>query len=70
MSKANVQFLTVEGNPIAPGEKPCRFTFRCINGNRGRDSRLTEVTCANLLIAGAMAWLYPQRPLRHGQRNG
>ena len=53
MSAANVQFLTLEGMPVKEGEKPCRFTFRCVGYNRGRDKRLGEETCASLLIAGS-----------------
>lgn len=51
MSAANVQFLDVEGEPIKEGEKPARFTFRCVNFNRGRHSRLEPTTCGELLIA-------------------
>lgn len=53
MSAANVQFLTLAGEPIQPGEKPCRFTFRCVNGNRDKCSpNYPDATCASLLIAG------------------
>ena len=53
MSAANVEFLTIEGKPVAPDEKPCRFTFRCVGYNRGRHPALPVETCASLLIAGA-----------------
>ena len=53
MSEARVEFLTVAGDPCPSDEKPARFTFRCVNRNKGRHPRLAVVTCANLLIAGA-----------------
>jgi hypothetical protein len=54
MSAAKVEFLTLEGEPCPHGEKPSRFTFRCVNGNRGKCSpNYPDVTCASLLIAGA-----------------
>ncbi len=51
MSAANVQFLDIYGEPCAPGEKPARFTFRCVGANRGREARLPQSSCAKLLIA-------------------
>ena len=51
MSKADVAFLTIEGAPCPAGDKPARFTFRCVGRNRGRHPRLEPVTCARLLIA-------------------
>lgn len=53
MSAADVQFLTIEGNPCPPDQKPARFTFRCVHGNRGRHPSLPVIECAKLLIAGA-----------------
>src|ERR1700721_4305172 len=54
MSAANVEFLTIAGEPIAAGEKPCRFTFRCVGYNRNKCStHYRDVSCASLLIAGA-----------------
>jgi hypothetical protein len=43
MSAAEVEFLSVEGFPLKEGEKPARFTFRCV--------RQTREQCAKLLIA-------------------
>lgn len=51
MSDAKIRFLTIEGQPCAP-EQACRFTFRCVNANRGRHPLLPEIECAMLLIAG------------------
>ena len=51
MSAANVEFLTIEGEPCPAGEKPARFTFRCVGHNRGRDPRLAQSSCGELLIA-------------------
>ena len=53
MSAADVEFLNIAGDPVADGETPQRFTFRCVGWNRGRDSRLPPIKCANLLIAGS-----------------
>ena len=53
MSAANVEFLTVEGEPCPEERNPARFTFRCVNDNKGRDQRLPIIKCAMLLIAGA-----------------
>jgi hypothetical protein len=53
MSAANVEFLTIEGNPVTANEKPCRFTFRCVNYNKDRHPKLEPVKCGMLLIAGA-----------------
>lgn len=53
MSAANVRFLTVEGTPCAPDQKPERFTFRCVNHNRDRHPALGQIDCGMLLIAGA-----------------
>jgi Family of unknown function (DUF6527) len=54
MSAANVQFLTVEGDPCPSDRKPERFTFRCVGRNRDKCSpNYPDLTCANLLIAGA-----------------
>jgi len=50
MSAANVEFLTITGEPCQ-GEKPARFTFRCVGFNRGKDPRLQRSKCAHLLIA-------------------
>lgn len=51
MSVADVEFLTIEGRPCKPDEKPARFTFRCVGHNRGRHPLLEPATCARLLIA-------------------
>jgi Family of unknown function (DUF6527) len=51
MSDAKVEFMTIEGNPCPADQKPARFTFRCVNGNRGRHPLLRTCKCANLLIA-------------------
>jgi uncharacterized protein DUF6527 len=51
MSAAEVLFLTLAGDPCPPGEKPARFTFRCVGANRGRDPRVPRSHCAKLLIA-------------------
>lgn len=53
MSAANVEFLTLEGNPCPSDQKPCRFTFRCVGYNRGLPLVLQRNKCANLLIAGS-----------------
>lgn len=52
MSEAKVTFQTISGAPCQPGEKPQRFSFRCVNGNRGRNLPLGMVECEGLLIAG------------------
>jgi hypothetical protein len=51
MSEALVKFLTLEGDPCPPDQKPARFTFRCVGYNRGKDQRLPPTKCANLLLA-------------------
>lgn len=61
MSAANVEFLTIEGIPVAPGENPQRFTFRCVGYNRGRDPRLPVEHCASLLIANSGHFRLGQR---------
>jgi len=53
VSAANVEFLTIEGEPCPPGQQPQRFTFRCVNGNRGLHPRLRDRTCGELLIANS-----------------
>lgn len=53
MSAANVRFLDIEGEPIAAGMTPTRFSFRCVGKNRGRDPRLPVVECGELLIANS-----------------
>jgi len=55
MSAAHVEFLTISGDPAQPGEKPARFTFRCVRGNQGRLKHiaLEPLTCGELLIANA-----------------
>ena len=62
MSEARVQFLAVDGTPCADGEKPARFTFRCV--------RRPRETCARLLIAES-AVSAPHGVKRDGQnQNG
>ena len=54
MSGARVIFLNIAGNPVAPGEKPARFSFVCVGHNRDKPRRLYEAAptmCQNLLIA-------------------
>ena len=51
MSDAKVEFLRINGDQLEPGEKPARFTFRCVGRNRGRDPRLPRTPCGELLIA-------------------
>jgi hypothetical protein len=51
MSEAQVEFLNMAGNPIAEGELPCRFTFRCVNWNKDKNPNFRIIKCANLLIA-------------------
>lgn len=51
MSVANVEFLNIAGAPVAEGEKPARFSFRCVGHNRGKDVRLPGTKCENLLLA-------------------
>jgi hypothetical protein len=53
MTAANVDFLTLTGDPCPPDQAPARFTFRCVGHNRGRHPKLLPVNCANLLIANA-----------------
>jgi hypothetical protein len=53
MTAANVEFLTLDGEPCPEGEKPQRFTFRCVGHNRGRHPGLEPMTCGHLLIADA-----------------
>lgn len=53
MSGAGVEFLTIDGEPCPAAAKPARFSFRCVNWNKGRDPRLEPVLCEALLIAGA-----------------
>ena len=53
MSFADVEFLTVTGEPCPMDQKPARFTFRCVGWNKGRDPRQPPTKCAMLLIAGA-----------------
>lgn len=53
MSAANVEFLTLDGEPCPEGQAPQRFTFRCVCHNRGRHPSLEPVTCGELLIANA-----------------
>lgn len=55
MSAAEVEFLTIEGEACPDDVKPARFTFRCVNGNKGRHALLPTVRCACLLIAGPHA---------------
>lgn len=55
MSAADVRFLTIEGEDCPAGAKPARFTFRCVNRNRGRRALLDVVECARLLVAGPHA---------------
>ncbi len=45
MSDAQVVFLNLAGLPLSEGEKPTRFTFRCV--------RKPKQNCANLLIANS-----------------
>jgi hypothetical protein len=52
MNAANVDFLTIEGDPCPVGEKPCRFTFSCVGYDRDLPLALRRNKCANLLIAG------------------
>lgn len=51
MSAAHVEFLTLQGDACPAGQKPARFTFRCVGHNRGKDPRLARTKCAMLLIA-------------------
>lgn len=51
MSDAKVEFLNIDGEPLASGEKPARFTFRCVCANRRRNPQLPDLKCADLLIA-------------------
>jgi len=51
MTAANVEFLSIEGKPCEEGEKPARFTFRCVGYNRGRHLLDHRSKCARLLIA-------------------
>ena len=53
MTAANVEFLTIEGEPCLPDQTPQRFTFRCVGYNRGRHPGLEPVTCGMLLIANS-----------------
>lgn len=53
MSAADVQFFNLGYEPCLPDQKPCRFSFRCVGANRGRDPRLPQSRCEGLLIAGA-----------------
>lgn len=50
MSKADVTFLTIEGKPCPEGDLPARFTFRCVNWNKGRHPALSRIECGRLLI--------------------
>lgn len=51
MSVANVQFLSLGAEPCQRGERPARFTFHCVGGNRGLPVGMQTNTCANLLLA-------------------
>lgn len=51
MSKANVEFLTLTGEPCPDDRIPQRFTFRCVK--RNRTPRARSAKCANLLIANS-----------------
>lgn len=59
MIPANVQFLTIEGEPCPQGEMPARFTFRCVGYNRrsavAQEARYQacheDITCGHLLLA-------------------
>ena len=51
MSDAKVEFLDLAYEPVADGEKPARFGFRCVGHNRGRDPRLPITMCEGLLLA-------------------
>lgn len=54
MSRARVEFLDLEGRPIAPGAKPARFRFVCVGHNANKPRALYEhcpTKCENLLIA-------------------
>ena len=54
MSRARVEFLTVEGDPCPPGQKPARFTFVCVRGNDRKPKALYDIApnmCGELLIA-------------------
>ncbi len=53
MSAAQVQFLTLEGEPCPPGQQPQRFSFRCVNRNKGKNPRLHPTQCGELLIANS-----------------
>lgn len=49
MSAANVQFLDIDGNPVKEGEKPARFTFRCVRWNT-KTTKDDEIHCGMLLL--------------------
>lgn len=51
MSGAQVEFLKIDGSPCPEGEKPARFSFRCVGHNRGKDHRLPPTKCENLMLA-------------------
>ena len=51
MSAAQVEFLNLDGSPCPAGQRPARFSFRCVGHNRGKDVRLPGTKCENLLLA-------------------
>jgi hypothetical protein len=51
MSEAKVEFMDIKADPCPAGEKPARFTFRCVRHNQGQHPSLPYARCANLLIA-------------------
>jgi hypothetical protein len=53
MSEACVEFLTIKGEPCPVGQKPERFTFRCVGYNRPPPLGHPANMCGRLLIAGA-----------------
>ena len=53
MSAADVEFLTLAGDPCPLDQKPCWSSFRCVGYNRGVPKELQTNRCGFLLIAGA-----------------
>ncbi len=68
MSAADVEFLTLEGEPCPEGQQPQRFTFRCVVHNRNRHPRLEAITCGELLIANSGHGIVRDAQGRNGGR--
>lgn len=51
MSAGNVEFLTLDYQLCPEGEKPARFSFRCVGFNRGKHPLLAPTKCEGLLLA-------------------